>query len=420
MPLRALVIVLLSAAALAAPAAAAADVRVVERMAVTERLAEYTLRSQAMQRDVKARVLLPDGYDPAAARRYPVLYLLHGGADDYRSWADKGAAEAITAGLPLVVVMPDAGQGGWYTDWFNNGAFGPPRWESFHIGELIPWVERSFHVAAAREARALAGLSMGGFGTMSYAARHPDMFGAAASFSGALDTTDPTGQSVEAISLLDGGGPGRVWGPRATQDARWRSHNPVDLAENLRPLRLAVRTGNGQPGGPFGGGPDLIEMAVHRMSTTFHRRLDALDIAHVWQDYGPGAHDWPYWQRALRQSLPDIMDAFAAPPPPPERVTHVAGEPRYAAYDWRVAFAREDEDLELTRLEDARDAGFALRGTGTATVVTPPHYRPRTVYRVRVAGTTARRLRADRDGRLRVRVALGDRETRRAVTIRRR
>jgi S-formylglutathione hydrolase FrmB len=404
--------------ALAVPAPAAADVEAVERRQLTPRLWEYTLRSDAMERDVQARVLLPDGYDPAAARRYPVLYLLHGGADDYRSWTDKGAAEAITAGLPLVVVMPDAGQGGWYSDHYNFGAFGPPRWESLHIGEVVPWVERSFHVLAARQGRALAGLSMGGFGTMSYASRHPDMFVAAASFSGAVDTNDPFAQSVEVIGMLDGRPPGAIWGPRVTEEVRWRAHNPADLAENLRPLRLTARTGNGLPGGPYGGGPDPIEMAVHRMSTSFHERLADLGIPHVWEDYGPGGHAWPYWQRALRQTLPQIMGAFAAPPPRPERVTHVAAEPSYAAYGWRVAFDRER--LAFTRLEDARRAGFTLAGSGTARVTTPPVHRPRGAYRVRVGGAGTRRLRADRSGRLRMTVPLGARETRRAVTIRRR
>jgi S-formylglutathione hydrolase FrmB len=415
---RRLVAAVLACAALAAPSTAAAQLQVVDSRPLSPRLTEYTLRTDALAGDTKVRVLLPDGYDPAAARRYPVLYLLHGCCDDFRSWSDKGAVEAITAGQPLVVVMPDGGRAGFYSDWFNNGAFGPPRWETYHLGRLIPWVERSFRVLAAREGRAIAGLSMGGFGTMSYAARHPDLFVAAASFSGALDTIDPTGQAVEAIALQEGTPPGSIWGPRATEEVRWRAHNPVDLAENLRPLRLTVRTGNGLPGGPYGGGPDPLEMGVHRMSTSFHERLADLDIPHVWDDYGPGAHDWPYWQRALRQTLPDVMAAFAAPPPAPVGVTHKAAEPRYAVYGWRVAFARES--LEFTRLEDARASGLTLTGSGSAQVTTPPRFRPRRIYRVRVQGAGARRVRADAAGRLRIRVPLGSRPTSRAVAIRRR
>jgi S-formylglutathione hydrolase FrmB len=415
---RRLVAAALACVALAAPSTAAAQLEVVDRRPLGPRLTEYTLRTDALAQDTKVRVLLPDGYDPAAGRRYPVLYLLHGCCDDFRSWSDKGAVEAITAGQPLVVVMPDGGRAGFYSDWFNNGAFGPPRWETYHVDRLIPWVERSFRVLGAREGRAIAGLSMGGFGTMSYAGRHPDRFVAAASFSGALDTLDPSGQAVEAIALQEGAPPGSIWGPRATEEVRWRAHNPVDLAENLRPLRLTVRTGNGLPGGPYGGGPDPLEIGVHRMSTSFHERLAELDIPHVWDDYGPGAHQWPYWQRALAQTLPGVMAAFAAPPPAPARVTHTAAEPRYEVYGWRIAFARED--LEFTRLEEARAAGFALAGTGSALVTTPPRYRPRRAYRVRVEGAGARRVRADAAGRLRIRVPLGSRRTSRTVAIRRR
>ena len=93
----------------------------------------------------------------------------------------------MTAGQPLIVVMPDGGRGGWYSNWHNGGRGGPPAWESYHIGQLIPLVDRRFRTVAARRGRAIAGLSMGGFGAFSYAARHPDLFTAAASFSGGLD-----------------------------------------------------------------------------------------------------------------------------------------------------------------------------------------------------------------------------------------
>src|SRR5436853_9178 len=83
--------------------------------------------------------LLPATYVASQTTRYPVLYLLHGALADYRSWTDSGDAESITAGQPLIVVMPDGGQGGWYTDWLNRGAGGPPEWEDFHVDQLIPW-----------------------------------------------------------------------------------------------------------------------------------------------------------------------------------------------------------------------------------------------------------------------------------------
>ena len=115
---------------------------------------------------------------------------------------------------------------------------------------------------------------MGGFGTFTYAARHPDLFTAALSMSGAVDTTLVPGV-IDAISGSDGGPPGSLWGPFETQAVRWRAHNPLDLAENLRGLALWLRTGNGQPGGPLGGSQtvDIIEAGVEGMAKNVHRRL---------------------------------------------------------------------------------------------------------------------------------------------------
>ena len=402
-------LVLAAAAALLAPAASARaeDLKVVAVKQMDARLREYTLHTDALAADTHVRVLLPDGYD--TARRYPVLYLLHGCCDDYKSWTDKGDAEKITAGLPLIVVMPDAGQAGFYSDWYNAGAGGPPRWESYHIGQLVPWVDRTFSTDARREGRALAGLSMGGFGTMSYAARHPDMFIAATAFSPAVDNMETTsGEAESKLTLLDSQPPDGVWGPRTTEAIRWRAHNPVDLAENLRGLLLEIRTGNGLPGGDYGGGPDAIEYSVHQQSINFDKRLTELKIPHLFQDYGPGAHDWPYWARDLRTSLPHIMDAFANPPAPPSAVTFTAVEPKYSVYGWQVAIDRPA--LEFSRLENATGAGFKLVGSGPAKVVTPPLYAPGSEHGVS-AGAKQTALTADGDGRLTIPVDLGPAHT---------
>ena len=94
--------------------------------------------------------------------------------------------EKFTVTADLLVVMPDGGD--WeaeYSDWVDRGAGGPPMWETFHLVELRELIERNWH---AGQKQVIAGLSMGGMGAMIYAARHPKMFLAAASFSGVLDT----------------------------------------------------------------------------------------------------------------------------------------------------------------------------------------------------------------------------------------
>ena len=122
-----------------APAAAADHgITLLASQRLDSRLLDLTLATPALGKPTHVRVLLPARYREQKPRRYPVLYLLHGSFDDYRSWTDKGAVESITGHRKLIVVMPDGGQGGWYTNWVNRGQGGPPEWETFDIEELIP------------------------------------------------------------------------------------------------------------------------------------------------------------------------------------------------------------------------------------------------------------------------------------------
>jgi len=95
---------------------------------LTRRLSELTFRSTVLDGNTKVRVLLPDGSDADGRTRYPVRYLYHGGGSDYASWTepDEGNAELRTEGLTLIVVMPDGDPSGYYTDFYNHGAFGNP------------------------------------------------------------------------------------------------------------------------------------------------------------------------------------------------------------------------------------------------------------------------------------------------------
>ncbi|HEU0023035.1 MAG TPA: alpha/beta hydrolase-fold protein [Thermoleophilaceae bacterium] len=396
----AVLLVALAITLAAAPAASAggSGLRLVNTERVNDRLLELTLRSDVLLAPTNARVLLPRGYR-RSKRRYPVLYLLHGGVDDYLSWTTKGDAEALTAGYPLIVVMPDTGPGGGYVDWWN---FGLPanRWETYHLTQLVPFVDRTFRTVARRGGRAVAGLSMGGFGTMSYAARRPDTFAAAASFSGAVDSVHP---AIRAVT------PPATYGPWETQEIRWRGKNPVDLASNLRGLRLVLRTGNGRDGGPFGGAGDGIEYVVHQASTTLHKRLRRLRIQHLWDDYGPGNHTWPYWTRALRQTLPILMRTFAHPRRPPSPFSHLTIEPRYEVYGWRVRIRRPA--IEFSELRRADRHGFTLVGSGRARVITPPLYTPgarlRAIVRSSRWGVVRGGVTVGRTGRLGFELPLG-------------
>jgi len=401
-----LILTALAFALLAAPAAAASDPQLVGTKQLSPRLKELTLRTPELAAPTHVRVLLPAGYASHPKRRYPVLYLLHGASGDQASWTTLGQAEPLTAKLQLIVVMPDGGVGGFYTDWFNNGALGKPRWETWHIRRLIPYVDSHYRTRATRAERAIAGLSMGGFGTFSYASRHPDLFTAALSMSGAVDNTLAPGV-LDAIS----GEPGSLWGSYETQQVRWRAHNPLDLAENLRGLALWLRTGNGQPGGPFGGSPnvDAIEGGVEGMAKNVHQRLLKLGIPHVFDDYGPGQHLWPYWNRDLKETLPALMARFRKGSRPPARVTFNAVERRYSVYGWTVSLKRPA--LEFSRIAKASRAGFSLSGSGSATVTTPALFQRRGRYLITIVKGKAKPdsypVIANRGGHLHLVVPLG-------------
>lgn len=395
-------------------ATAATGMQVTGQERLTPRLVEYTMATPALKAPVQTRILFPADYGVEPSRRYPVLYLLHGGFGKVTDWTTAGEAERLTAGLDLIVVMPEDGNGGWYTDWWNGGKGGAPAWETFHLGQLLPWVDATFRTVADRGHRAIAGLSTGGYGAMHDAARHPDLFSFAASFSGAVDLLD--GPAIRVVigaeARADGGQPDDVFGNRDTHTIGWRAGNPVDLAANLRGVRLQVRTGNGKGGGPFNPEPkdDAVEQTVHAMSVTFHKRLQRLGIPHVWDDYGAGNHSYAYWRRDLEQTLPAMMASFAAPPKAPSPFTFTSADRTYEIYGFRVD-VRRSAGQAFTTLAGAGPRGFRFTGTGTATVRTPATYAPGSRHAVRAGGRT-RQVRADGQGRLRLAVTARDGQVR--------
>src|SRR5947209_11483659 len=172
-------------------AAPSKAVRVASVDKVNDRTRDVVIDSPSVG-ETRVRLMLPVGFEANPHRRWPVLYLLHG-ADDpdtYKCWTRSTDVAALTAGLPLLVVMPEGGTEGYYSNWFNEGRGGSPAWETFHLVELPKVLERDWRVS---DHRAVAGLSMGGLGAMLYAAHSPHLFRAAASFSGKRCLCSPAG-----------------------------------------------------------------------------------------------------------------------------------------------------------------------------------------------------------------------------------
>jgi S-formylglutathione hydrolase FrmB len=391
------------------------------------RLLELQVTSAAVTGNLNVWVLLPTSFDPAT--RYPVLYLLHGTSGTASDWVRFGGAEQTSAGKPVIIVMPDVSLndtgGSWCANWVNQSS-GAANWETFHIDELVPWVDANLPTVADRSGRAIAGLSMGGFCSMTYAARHPDLFETAAAYSGAPDIAyDPEAQ-LGAMAIINGTelgldrvAPDSIFGDPATNEVNWQGHDPARLAENLADTNLFLYTGNGQPGRydpnpaidpasvAANGGPEGIEWLVGQDNQLFENRLVSLGIPNSWNAYGPGTHTWPYWADDLAQSLSQIVADFGRPPP--AKVHYTTTDASYSVYGWSVAVSRSAR--EFSTLAGADAGGFSLSGSGSAEVVTPPDYTPGSTHVVTVtegAGPSSTvTLVADSSGHLHLAVPLG-------------
>lgn len=140
-----------------------------------------------MERELPFRVVLPENYE-AVSERYPVLYLLHGLFGSCDNWLELTGIRDYLTGKNLIAVLPE-GYNNWYSD---SATVEKDRFESSFINEFITAVETKYGISGSRETRAIAGLSMGGFGSLKFALKRPDLFIFAGSMSGAFDAPQLT------------------------------------------------------------------------------------------------------------------------------------------------------------------------------------------------------------------------------------
>ncbi|HVF41924.1 MAG TPA: alpha/beta hydrolase family protein [Pyrinomonadaceae bacterium] len=243
-------------------------------------------------------VVLPADYrrSPSKERRYPVLYLLHGLGGSAADWVSGRAHLAdYAAQYPFIVVVPE-GKDGWYTDGAAPGA----KFESYFFEELIPDVDRRFRTIASREGRAVAGLSMGGYGSMKFALKRPELFAFAASMSGALAVASwtpdvPLPEFVKPSVM-------RVYGEAGS---RARLENDVyKLVRELTPERAKSL--------PFLYLDCGTEDFLIGNSRDFSALLIEKKVAHEFREL-PGTHSWPYWDRQVQEVLRLAARQLSAP-----------------------------------------------------------------------------------------------------------
>jgi S-formylglutathione hydrolase FrmB len=345
-----------------------------------DRLQTVSIKSTALKAVTTVNIFLPAAYADGT-RRYPVLYLYHGLGGSNFDWIYNTDIEKFTQNLPVIIVMPDAGSG-WYVNPANPQA-DSPHWEDYHIGELIPYIDGHYRTIATRAGRAVAGFSMGGMGAFSYAARHPDLFVAAASFSGALDL------SLETNNI----------GSSTAGSWYWSGHDPVELAGNLAGLTVYLASGNGSPGSLDPAGTARDDSEATKL-VEFKHMVTALQSAHVaatLDAYGPGTHTFPYFQRAFHKALPLIMATFAHPPAAPAAWSYRTTESQFAV--WGYHGARQGGLPGWTVLTAVSRTGLSASGPGKLLVTTAPLYKPHSDYLITGPSSKAR-IQADSNGRL--------------------
>jgi enterochelin esterase-like enzyme len=259
------------------------------------------VKSKSMGKDIKYNIYLPADYDKTN-RSYPVLYLLHGYSDDETGWTQFGEAgriadETIKSGIApaMIIVMPDAG-----VTFYINNADGKQKYEDFFINELIPHVEATYRARAKKEFRGVAGLSMGGYGTMIMALKHTELFAAAAPLSGAFWTDDDiAGMPAERWDGLFTGLFGKGAGKERLSENWYRNSifkiietTPV---EKLKSVKYYIDCGD--------------DDFLIKGNMTLHAALIDKAVPHEFR-VRDGGHTWTYWRTALPEVMKFVGQSF--------------------------------------------------------------------------------------------------------------
>ena len=260
------------------------------------------IESKILGKAVRYTIYLPFDYN-TSDRYYPIVYLLHGYSDNDMGWLQFGEANMIADECisdrsipPMIIAMPDGG-----VSWYINNFDGSVKYEDFFIKEFIPAIEAKYRVRPERRYRGIAGLSMGGFGTMIYALKYPDLFAACAPLSAAVFTDEETmGQDEKRWGNIGAGlfGPGLKGKDRIT--AHYNSNSPLYLIKNgnvekLKSVRYYIDCGD--------------DDFLYKGNAALHVLMRDMNIPHEFR-VRDGGHTWIYWRTALPEALKFIGASF--------------------------------------------------------------------------------------------------------------
>jgi len=267
-----------------------------------------SLPSRLMQHPMRYCALLPPSYDSSPTARYPVLYWLHGIGENEQVFIDAGGWNVVERLREekrigeFILITPDGD-----STFFVNSRDGRRPWEDFFLREFLPAIERKYRVRAGRANRAISGISMGGYGALHLAFRHPELFGAVSAHSAALMKALPAGavdasagnSQVRALQAAFGSAaqPGKR---PVFDDAYWQANNPLEMARRVQLAGLKIYFDCGREDNY---GFDAGAIALDK-------ELSARKIAHEFH-LDPGRHDWAFGAQHLPQSLEFHWKRFA-------------------------------------------------------------------------------------------------------------
>lgn len=256
-------------------------------------VSEHKLASSLMGREMPYRVIMPVEKAVAKGERYAVLYLLHGLTGHFNNWTDLTKLSNYASAYKLIIVTPEGGNG-WYTDSVSNDK---EKWESYIVHELIPEVDKKFRTLPTRDKRAIAGLSMGGFGSLKFGLKYPDKFVLAGSFSGALGAAQITEKTVSGAigKTIDG-----IFGPVESETRK--SNDLFAIVRSLTPETMKsipfIYLDCGTEDFLFQNNREFVNLLVEKKVPHEYRQL-------------PGVHDWKYWDKQVQEFLQLADKAFS-------------------------------------------------------------------------------------------------------------
>jgi enterochelin esterase-like enzyme len=260
-----------------------------------------SIKSTIMGKDVKYAVYLPPDF-AYSKRNYPVVYLLHGYTDDQTGWVQFGQIGALVDKAiaeqklpPMIIIMPDGG-----VTWYMNDYQNKMRFEDMFFQEFIPAMEQKYPLTKNKEFRGIAGLSMGGYGSLYLSLRHPEMFAACAPLSAGIFTDkEMTEMNDENYKNVFGPLYGDNKGAARLTDY-WRKTNVLDLIKAIpenhkKDVRIYMDCGD-------------KDFLIHGNCET-HLLLTDLKIPHEFR-IREGSHTWSYWRTGIVDALAFISQSF--------------------------------------------------------------------------------------------------------------